>query len=132
LYFKEGKTMPKNKVQQKNTGFSDDWKGYVNWSPTVGERKKIESFMGNGDFSVGEYILQLNESGYSCSFSYDEKGNCHRLSVTGKGEHNDNKGYTLVLRGSTPSRCVGMAAYYIYVICESQAWLRDQEGEELF
>lgn len=110
----------------------DGWKGYVNWSPTVSERAKVVEFMGNGSFDPMDYILQFDESGYSSSFGYDEKNSCHRLSVTGKGDRCPNIGYTLSVRASSPQRCVALAAYYIYVICESGDWLVDKAGSEVW
>lgn len=110
----------------------DNWKGYVNFTPTVKQREEIVSFMGKGGFDVGDYLLQLNESGYSTTFSYDEKNSCHRLSVTGKYPPCDNIGYTLSIRSSSPQRCVGIAAYYIYVLSESGTWNDGKEGGDVW
>lgn len=110
----------------------DGWLGYVNWTPTVAEREKVVVFMGKGSFDPMDYLLQLNESGYSTTSSYDEANSCHRLSVTGKGERCPNKGYTLSVRASSPQRCVALASYYIYVLCESGDWIVDKKGGEIW
>ena len=110
----------------------DGWKGYVNWSPIAADRDKVVGFMGKITYVPLDYLLQLSESGYATSFGYDEKANCHRISVTGKGERCPNKGYTLSIRASTPDRCLGLAAYYIFVLCEAGDWLVDKEGEEIW
>lgn len=120
----------KKKVEQVKR--NDGWKGYVNWSPTVSDRESVVAFMGKVDYSPMEQLLQLSESGYSTSFSYDETHNCHRLSITGKGERCPNQGYTLSVRASSPERCLGLGSYYIFVLCESGDWLVDKVGEEVW
>ena len=108
----------------------DDWKGYVNWSPTVREREGILSLMGDEAYSPTDQLDTLNECGYATSFSYDEKNSCHRISVTGKTRPCSNIGYTLSIRASTTARCLGSAVYYIFTICEGGDWLVDKgEGE---
>lgn len=119
---------PKNTTVRKDDG----WLGYVNWNPTASDREKVVTFMQGDSFDIGEYLLQLDESGYSCTFSYDEANSCHRLSVTGKGERCANKGYTLSVRASSPVRCVALASYYVYVLCESGDWLVDKKGGEVW
>lgn len=123
--------MSKNKATQQ-TSRQDGWLGYVNWNPIASDRDKVAAFMGEPSFDGWEYVLQLDESGYSCTFSYDEANSCHRLSVTGKGQHCPNKGYTLSLRASSPIRCLALASYYVYVICQSGDWLVDKKGDELW
>lgn len=120
------------KPAAKPTRSDDGWQGYVNFSPTVQQREEIISFMGNGSFDVADYLLQLSESGYSCTIQHDEKNNCHRLSVTGKTQPCPNIGWTLSIRSSSPQRCVGIAAYYIYVLSESGDWLVDKVGKEVW
>lgn len=121
-----------SKAKEKTIRRDDGWLGYVNWNPTATDREKVVDFMGNGSFDISEYLLQLDESGYSSTFSYDENNSCHRLSVTGKGERCPNKGYTLSVRASSPVRCVALAAYYVYVLCESGDWLVDKKGGEVW
>jgi hypothetical protein len=124
--------MMANKTNSTPIRRDDGWKGYVNWTATPAEREKVVSLMGKDSYDPMEELLQLSESGYSTAFGYDEKSACHRLSVTGKSENCPNQGYTLSIRASSPERCLGLAVYYIAVLCERSDWLVDKKGDDVW
>lgn len=120
------------KPQQKEAGKTDDWKGYVNFSPTAKDKERIVEYMGSKGWDAHLVIEQFTESGYTVSHSYDEGNSCVRCSVTGKGKHCPNKGYTLSVRASSVERCMGIAGFYSFILCESGDWLVDKKGEEVW
>jgi hypothetical protein len=113
------------------SGF-DNWKGYVNWSPTVADKALVVEYMAVGSWDASAVIQQLCESGYTVSHSWDDKSGCIRVSVTGKTPPCPNVGYTLSVRASSVERGLGIVGFYCFVLCQSGDWLIDKAGEEVW
>lgn len=121
-----------SKANEKTIRKDDDWKGYVNWSPSTSDKESVVRLFESGKWRMDDALAQFVESGYSVAFGWDKVGKCIRLSITGKDRPCPNIGYTLSIRGSTPERCLGLAYHYNWIICGAGDWLIDKKGEEVW
>lgn len=119
-------------TNQKPVRRDDGWLGYVNYSPGEGDRPKIVFILDNPKWNPADQLEEFTQSGYSATFSHDDASSCERLSLTGKGDGNPNKGYTLSIRASSVLRCLAIATYYCDVLCQGQDWLIDKASKEVW
>lgn len=120
------------KPKVKTPAKQDNWRGYVNWSPTTADKAGVIELMGNNSWSGLDAVHKLTECGYSVAFVHDDKHGCTRITVTGKESPCPNIGYTLSLRASSVERCVGLADYYCFVLCQAGDWLVEKNSEEVW
>lgn len=117
--------MSKSKRTARSAGYSSDWNGYVNFHPTETDKQEVLRLLGSSAWSPFDALGDLVADGYSVSFAWDDKSSCFRLAVTGKGDGNPNKGYTLSLRHTDPEKLLGMAFHYVRTVCDGGRWQVD-------
>jgi len=120
------------KPKEKSVVKDDGWKGYVNWQPLAAEREMVEKYGNRSSFAVDEEISGLVESGYSVSFSHEEKTGAVRVAVTGKTKPCPNIGYTLSIRASSVARAMAVVGYYCFTICGGGDWLVEKNGDDVW
>ena len=97
------------------------WKGFVNVPlSTTDTLDVIEHAV--GDRSTDDVLLDLANEGYKVSVSPLRDGTGYCVSVTGRGESNPNRGYTMTTFAGTPRRGILASWYKVYVLCEGEAW----------
>ena len=98
-----------------------EWKGFVNVPlSTTDTLDVVEHAAGERD--TDDVILELADDGYKVSVSPLRDGSGYCVSLTGRGETNPNRGFTMTTFAGTPRRGLLAAWYKVYVLCEGEAW----------
>lgn len=107
----------KNGKSDKN----NDWKGFVNVPLSTTDTLDVLEHASGGR-ETDELLLELADDGYKVSVSPLRDGTGYCVSLTGRGESNPNRGYTMTTFAGTPRRGILAAWYKVVVICEGEGW----------
>lgn len=111
------------KAGQKNgkENANSSWKGFVNVPLSTTDTIDVLEHSA-GDQDTDDLLLALLNDGYKVSVSPLRDGDGYCCSVTGRGEQNVNKGYTMTTFAGTPRRGILASWYKVYVLCAGEAW----------
>lgn len=107
------------------------WKGFINWAPSVEERRIIRDYADKGvdTLKLAEDFLS---HGYRVGLSFDERDKCMKVSITGVAGADGNVGYTLTLRHASLEVAWVQAWYYCDHLHEWSTWQIPTEGADRF
>lgn len=82
------------------------------------------------DVDAGDLLMEFTQEGYKIGITWDDKHNCHIVTVFGRWKGSPNEGVVLSVKHLDWVKALVAALYYHVEVCDRQSWVKGDMTSE--